>query len=323
MRKDVLEQLHESFEDALQENVLMANFSTMNVGGPADALLIAHSAAHLTEIVTKLWELSIPFKVIGSGSNLLISDRGVRGVVVINHAHNIKINTQTQPMTVWAESGALMMNVARQLANRGLSGMEWAATIPGTVGGAVYGNAGAFGKETCSNLIKAEVLHHITGCSEWSCDQLQYSYRASRIKREADEAVILSVWFEITPGDAKQVKQGMESYRQRRLQTQPPGASMGSVFRNPPHQKAGQLIEVVGLKGKKIGGAVISPQHANFIINEGGAKAKDVLDLMTIAYNAVEHEFKVALIPEIEVIGDWDELPDFLQSSNQTKVVQA
>ncbi len=323
MRPGALEQLHRSFGDALQENVLMANFSTMNVGGPSDALLIAHSVNHLTEIVSKLWEISVPFKVLGSGSNLLISDKGVRGVVVINHAHNIKINTQSQPMTVWAESGALMINIGRQLATRGFSGMEWAATIPGTVGGAVYGNAGAFGKETCRNLIKAEVLHRSTGRSDWSCDQLQYSYRASRIKREADEAVILSAWFEIIPGDAKKVKQDVESYRLRRQQTQPPGASMGSVFRNPPHHKAGQLIEAVGLKGKKIGGAVISPQHANFIINEGGAKAKDILDLMTLAYNAVQQEYQIVLIPEIEVIGEWDELPDFLQSSRQTKVVRS
>ena len=137
----------------------MANFTTMNVGGPADALLIANSAEQLADMVSKFWEMDLPVKILGSGSNLLISDKGIRAVVVINHAHNIRINMNSNPMTVWAESGALMVNVGKKLALWGLTGMEWAATIPGTVGGAVYGNAGAFGGETCRSLISADMLH--------------------------------------------------------------------------------------------------------------------------------------------------------------------
>jgi UDP-N-acetylmuramate dehydrogenase len=141
MHKEVLETLRSAFGSDLQESVQMANFTTMNVGGPADALLIAHSADQLADMISRVWAMDVPLKVLGSGSNLLISDKGIRGVVIINHAHNIKINARSQPVTVWAESGALMINLGRQLALRGLSGMEWAATIPGTVGGAVYGNA--------------------------------------------------------------------------------------------------------------------------------------------------------------------------------------
>ena len=322
LNTNYLSDLRAAFGSQVQENVLMANFTTMNVGGPADALLIAHSADQLAETISKIWSLNLPIKVLGSGSNLLVADKGIRGVVVINHAHNIKINGNSQPMTVWAESGALMINVGRRLMARGLAGMEWAATIPGTVGGAVYGNAGAFGKETCRNLIKADVLHRKLGRSEWSCDQLDYSYRSSKLKRESDDAIILSALFEIQPGDANQIKADVEKFRERRMKNQPPGASMGSVFRNPPDDKAGRLIEAAGLKGKKIGGAIISPKHANFIINEGGAKAQDVLDLLVLARESVEKQFHIALFPEIEVLGDWDALPAFLQGQSSNQAVK-
>jgi len=322
MHKKTLEALRSAFGSDLQESVHMSNFTTMNVGGPADALLIAHSADQLADMVARVWQLETPMKVLGSGSNLLISDKGIRGVVIINHAHNVKINTRSQPVTVWAESGALMINLGRQLALRGLSGMEWAATIPGTVGGAVYGNAGAFGRETCRSLVKADVLHRSRGRADWTCDELQYSYRASLLKRDTEEAVILSALFEVAGGDALQIQADVDSYRQRRLRTQPPGASMGSVFRNPPDDKAGRLIEAAGLKGKRIGGALISPKHANFIINEGGAKAQDILDLLVLARQSVEKQFNIALIPEVEVIGDWDSIPEFLQNKPTAKAVK-
>lgn len=317
----MLAQLKKTFADRLQENVRMANFTTMNAGGPADALLIATSADELANIVNKLWELNLPVKVLGSGSNLLVSDKGIRSVVVINHAHNIRVNLKTTPITVRAESGALMVNLGKKLALWSLAGMEWAATIPGSVGGAVYGNAGAFGGETCKNLISADVLHKTDGRSEWPCDRLEYTYRASGLKRGMLDAVILSALFSVEKGDLQKIATEIETFRQRRWKNQPPGASVGSVFRNPPNDKAGRLIEAAGLKGKKKGGAIISPIHANFIINEGGASAQDVLDLLVEARNAVKAKFGVELIPEIEVLGDWGELPDFLKSNSVSKVV--
>jgi UDP-N-acetylmuramate dehydrogenase len=322
MKEAMLEKLRARFGSVLQENVQMANFTTMKVGGPADALLIAHSADKLAEYISVLWEMDTPATVLGGGSNLLVSDKGIRGIVVINHAHNIKINTHTMPITVWAESGALMSNVGRLLIMRGLAGMEWAATIPGTVGGAVYGNAGAFGKETCRCLIKADVLHKTSGRADWTCDQLEYTYRASKFKRDMEEAIILSALFEVTTGDPQEIKANVESYRQRRLRTQPPGPSMGSVFRNPPEDKAGRLIEAAGVKGTKIGGAIISPKHANFIINEGGAKAQDILDLLVLARESVEKKFNITLIPEIELVGDWEFVPEFLRNQQASKAVK-
>jgi UDP-N-acetylmuramate dehydrogenase len=314
-----LTQLRDFFGTRLQENVRMANYATMNVGGPADALLVATSAEDLAEIVRKLWEIGLPVKVLGSGSNLLVSDKGIRAVVVINHAHNIRVNLKDDPITVRAESGALMMNVGKKLALWGLAGMEWAATIPGSVGGAVYGNAGAFGGETCRNLISADVLHKTEGRSDWLCERLEFTYRASGIKRGMLDAVILSALFRVERGDPKNISSEIETFRERRWKNQPPGASMGSVFRNPPSDKAGRLIEAAGLKGKQKGGALISPLHANFIINESGASAQDVLDLLVEARNAVKVKFNVELIPEIEVLGDWGELPDFLKNNTSSK----
>jgi UDP-N-acetylmuramate dehydrogenase len=312
-------ELKEAFGDRLQENVRLANFATMNVGGPADALLIATSADELADIVTILWKMNLPIKVLGSGSNLLVSDKGIRAVVVINHAHNIRVNLKSTPITVSAESGALMVNLGKKLALWSLSGMEWASTIPGSVGGAVYGNAGAFGGETCRNLISADVVHKSEGRSVWPCDRLAYTYRASGFKRDMVDAVVLSALFSVEKGDPNKINSEIEEFRQRRWKNQPPGASVGSVFRNPPDDKAGRLIEAAGLKGKKKGGAIISPKHANFIINEGGASAQDVLDLLVEARNAVKAKFGVELIPEIEVLGDWGDLPDFLNHNSVSK----
>lgn len=309
MKKGILADMRTKFGDVLQENVRLANYTTLNIGGPADALLIANSADQLEEIINTIWGLGQPVKVIGSGSNILISDKGFRGVVIVNHAHNIKINTRKDPSTAWAESGALMVNLGRQLALRGLCGMEWAATIPGTVGGAVYGNAGAFGKETCINLISAEILDSLNGKSIRSCEDLHFSYRTSSLKKNREDAVILSALFKVEAGDPKEIQEAIEKYRQQRNRNQPPGASMGSVFRNPPEEKAGRLIEETGLKGKHVGGAIISPQHANFIINTGNATAQDVLDLMVMAIEAVQKKFDIKLVPEIEIMGDWDNLP--------------
>ena len=206
-----LNTLRETFGSKLQENVRLSNFTTMNVGGPADALMIAHSADQLAEMVSNIWKMCLPVYVLGSGSNLLISDRGLRVVVIINHAHNIKVNTRTRPYTIWAESGALMVNLGKKLTLRGLSGMEWAATIPGTVGGAVYGNAGAFGKDTCRNLISADMLHKESGRETWACSRLEFTYRASKIKRDDEPAVILSALFHVNSGNVDQIKADIDN----------------------------------------------------------------------------------------------------------------
>ncbi len=307
MDEKSMSRLRQTFNGRLQENVRMANFTTMNIGGKADALLIVYTAVEMENFINKLWKMDIPFVILGSGSNVLISDKGIRDVVLINHAHNLRINTNIQPASVWAESGANLAQVARQTALRGLSGLEWASAIPGTVGGAVYGNAGAFKKDISCNLLHAEILHRLNGKQIWEKEQFGYSYRTCILKKEPQEAIILSVTFVLEKGDPDMIISHMEDNRQKRMKTQPPGPSLGSIFRNPEGDKAGRLIEAAGLKGKKNGNAEISSMHANFIINTGNAQAQDVLDLILLTKQAVESNFGIHLIPEIQIIGEWDQ----------------
>ena len=193
-----LEPLRAAFGGLLQENVLMANYTTAHVGGPVDAAVIAQSAAELENAVQSLWNMGTPFFLLGSGSNVLVSDAGIRGVVVINRAHTVKIDTHgasanppTSP-TVWAESGANLSGMSRQLALRGLSGLEWAANVPGSVGGAVYGNAGAYEKDVKACLVLAEILHRIEGRQNWPGARLEFDYRSSILKRDPGQAVVLA-----------------------------------------------------------------------------------------------------------------------------------
>jgi UDP-N-acetylmuramate dehydrogenase len=298
--------LRQHFADRLQENVLMNNYSTMNIGGAADALIFVYSSEEMEKTIRKLWEIKIPFHILGGGSNLLISDKGIREMVVVNRAHNIRINSQIKPPTVWAESGASLAQVARQTCLRGLSGLEWASSIPGTIGGAVYGNAGAFKQEIAQNILGAEIIQRKKGKNFWKKDDFQYSYRSSILKREPQETIILSVSLAMEIGDSLKIKTAMEANRQKRLNTQPPGPSLGSIFRNPEGEKAGCLIEGSGLKGKRIGDAEISPIHANFIINTGNARAKDVLELILLIQQTVLSKHGIRMLPEIQIIGEWD-----------------
>lgn len=307
MHENVINHLREIFGSHLQENVCMANYTTMGVGGKADALIIINTASELENVINKLTEANIPFIPLGSGSNVLVSDKGVREVVLINRAHNMKIITKTSPLCGCAESGTNLAQFSRQLGFRGLSGLEWASAIPGTVGGAVYGNAGAFGRDISCNLFSLEIMLPQKGKETWSNEKMEFSYRSSILKRQYTNAVILSAIFHFEKGDAESIKNKMEEFKQRRAQTQPPGPSLGSIFRNPPEEKAGRLIEAVGLKGKRIGNAEISPMHANFIINTGGASAMNILDLITTARDEVEKKFNIRLIPEIQIIGEWEE----------------
>jgi len=306
MNDEDLTRLRERFGNHLQENVLMKNYTTIQSGGPAQALLIAQDKNELEDLVRSIWELDLPLLVIGSGSNVLVSDRGIREVVIINHAHNISIHTEGRDYWVTAESGALMATVARQAVNRHLSGLEWAATLPGTVGGAIYGNAGCFGRETADSFIQAEILHPKKGKVIYRKEDMSFTYRSSILKREKDHCVILDGCFSLQPGDGEQMIEKIEANKIQRQTAQPAGASMGSVFRNPPHEKAGKLIEGAGLKGKKIGGAEVSNQHANFILNTSKGSSQDIWDLINLIENTVFNKYGFYLQPEIEIVGEWD-----------------
>ncbi|MEW6029035.1 MAG: UDP-N-acetylmuramate dehydrogenase [Chloroflexota bacterium] len=299
-----LDLLRAAFGPRMQENIPLAPYTSARIGGPADALVTAKSADELAGTVSRLWELDVPYLILGGGSNVLVSDRGVRGVVVLNKAKGVHFDSGDQPR-VRAESGVVFSNLANRAAEKGLGGLEWAATVPGTVGGAVYGNAGAFGGDMAGNLISAELLTE-SGREAWPVEKMEYGYRTSILKRSTLKFVILAANIRLEHGAKEAVRFKISEFVERRKSTQPPGASMGSMFKNPPGDHAGRLIEAAGLKGARLGNAEISPVHGNFFVNHGDTKAGDIRALIELAQKTVEEKFGVKLELEIELIGDWE-----------------
>ncbi len=299
------------FGSKLQMDEMMGRYSIMQVGGPADYLVIIRDVRDLEESVRFLWEQEIPFILLGGGSNTLISDAGIREVVVINKAKEVKL-LENDPDTIrlWAESGASFGKLSRRTASKGWTGLEWSAGIPGTVGGAVVNNAGAFGSNVAENLEVAEILHPVGDKiqrSEWSVDQLAYDYRTSVIKTGGNPAVVLSATFRLQQSTPAEVKGRIASISKKRQGSQPQGASLGSMFKNPPGDYSGRLIEEAGLKGSRVGDAEVSLVHGNFFLNRGNASAEDIAALIERVRETVKGKFGVDLELEIQLIGDWDQ----------------
>jgi UDP-N-acetylmuramate dehydrogenase len=318
---------------SLQTEVSLARYTSARIGGPADALVEIQSVAELVEIVSLCWRYNIPFMIMGGGSNLLVSDSGVRGLVVVNRARQVRFDPHANPPNVWAQSGANFGLIARQAAAHGLAGLEWAAGIPGTVGGAVVGNAGAHGGDIAGNLLLAEILQlQGVNCTPgvnsrpdrqiWSTEKFAFAYRTSLLKLRPSNAVtgpqsnavtgfvprsphslVLTATLRLEHSTPAAVQAKIDQFVAHRRLTQPPGASMGSMFKNPPGDYAGRLIEAAGLKGSRIGDAQISPLHANFFINLGSARAAEVYQLIQLARQTVAEKFGVQLELEIELIG--------------------
>ncbi len=305
MKQASLSELRTTFGDRMQENVPLSGYTAARIGGPADVLVFVRKADEMVETAGKLWKMDMPFVLLGGGSNVLVSDQGVRGVVIINRARLLKFNSQSEPPTVHAETGVTPNDIAQRAARLGLAGFEWAVAIPGSLGGAIYGNAGAFEGDMAGNLISVELLHRQYGHQTWPVDKLKYGYRSSLLKREHPPVLILSAELALSHGNRQAIQNKMEDYSVQRRATQPPGASMGSMFKNPPGDKAGRLLEAAGLKGKTIGNATISAQHANFFINNGLTKAADMRALIELAQKTVLDRFGVQLELEVELIGEW------------------
>ncbi len=303
--------LRAAFGNRLKLGEPLARYTSARVGGPAEFLAVAESAGELAELVRAAWELGIDPLILGGGSNVLVSDAGVQGLVIVNKARAIVFRDTPgagQTPSVWAESGVNLGALARQCAARGLGGLNWAATVPGTVGGAVYGNAGAHGGDTSGNLVLAEILQQDGSVRRWTREELQFKYRSSRLKREREigrRHVLLGAELGLTYGTPAELQAEIEGFVAHRKRTQPPGASMGSMFKNPPGDYAGRLIEAAGLKGKRLGQAEISPVHANFFVNLGEARAAEVWTLIHLAHATVKTRFGVDLELEVELVGEW------------------
>lgn len=303
MNPAVMINLRELFGEQVQQHVTLAPYTSARIGGVADALLTVRSADGLAAAVQICWENNIPFTLLGGGSNVLVSDSGVRSLVILNKAKAVDFRPGAEP-TVHAEAGAVFSNLAHRAAAKGLAGLEWAIAVPGTVGGAVYGNAGAFGGDVAQSLIRAEILSKDGGRAWWSADALGYGYRTSVLKR-GHGAVVLSAEFTLRNGDPAEIQSIADGFTERRKATQPPGASMGSMFKNPPGDFAGRLIEAAGLKGTRIGNAEISNVHGNFFINIGETKSADIKKLIELAQGTVFEKFGVKLELEVELVGEF------------------
>ncbi len=305
--EDQWSQLRRAFGDQLQTNVPLARFTAARLGGPAEGLLLVDTISALASAVKTMWSLGVPFVLLGGGSNVLISDAGVKGVVLLNRAKDVRVDEASA--TVWAASGASFGRLARKVSALGWSGLEWASGIPGTVGGAICGNAGAHGSEVADCLIVADILHRERGEESWSPTDLEFSYRSSVLKRERIPAVILSASFQLERRSQEEIDARLERFAAHRKSAQPPGASLGSMFKNPPGDFAGRLIDAAGLKGTRLGGAEISRQHGNFFINMGEATAMDIYKLIRLAQEKVYKATGVVLELEIELLGEFN-LPD-------------
>lgn len=295
--------LRAEFGEAVQENVILAPYTSARIGGPADAFITVRSADEMANVMKVIWEQNIPYFILGSGSNVLVSDMGIRAAVVLDRAKDVRFETGAQPR-VWCEAGVIFSNLANRCASKGLAGLEWAATVPGTIGGAVYGNAGAFGGDMSGNLVWAEVLTR-NGREKLTVEQMRYGYRTSALKRGDLKAVVLAVLLGLKNSSKEAVSVKIEQFSERRKATQPPGASMGSMFKNPAGDHAGRLIEAAGLKGTRIGNAEISMVHGNFFVNHGETKAGDIRELIDLTRATVKAKLGVDLELEVEFVGDW------------------
>jgi UDP-N-acetylmuramate dehydrogenase len=295
----------------------LARFTTMRVGGRADLLVTAHNAFELKALVRFARTRDLPLTLLGRGSNVIISDRGVPGLLVHVRAEATRVEGDRYR----ADAGVPMARAATETQKAGLSGLEFGLAIPGTVGGAVWANAGAHGSDVRSVIESADALLADGREVRLPADELGLAYRDSRFKRPADGSaasggsgpaeVVLGATFRLEPADAAVIKDRLDDIRRWRQAHQPLGLpSAGSTFRNPEDgPSAGQLIDQAGLKGWRSGGARVSEKHANFVIAEAGASAADVRRVVDHMHDAVLADAGIDLRAEVEFLGDWSGWP--------------
>jgi UDP-N-acetylmuramate dehydrogenase len=299
----------EVFGEAFKIGEPMARYTSARVGGPAEMFVTVVNATELQSAIELAYAQRVPFIVIGGGSNILVADKGVKGLVVHNRARDVRFRHIGLGVVCTAESGMNLSSLARQCIAKGLGGLEWAVSVPGTVGGAVVGNAGAHGGDMATNLLSAMVWEPGPGPRIYSNEEMAYAYRQSVLKQEhggeGPRRVVLSAELELEPESVEVLVARADGFVARRKETQPGGASMGSMFKNPENYYAGYLIEAAGLKGFRCGGARISEKHANFFVNDEDASAEDVRSLIAEAWNSVREKFGVEMELEVELVGDW------------------
>ncbi|MEF9992087.1 MAG: UDP-N-acetylmuramate dehydrogenase [Paraclostridium sp.] len=279
----------------------MKNHISFKVGGPADFLVKPKDENQIKEVITFLKSNDIPYIVIGNGSNLLVKDGGIRGVV-IKIADNFNEFT-VEDNTVFAQSGALLSFMGKAILNKSLTGFEFAAGIPGTLGGAIAMNAGAYGGEMKDIVKMVKLIDTKGNIFELSNEDMEFEYRKSLINKQ--DYIVLSAVIGLKEGNYEEIKESMKELTKSRVTKQPLNLpSAGSTFKRPVGYFAAKLIEDSGLKGLTLGGAQVSDKHAGFVVNIGDAKAKDILDLINVVKSTVYSKFGVMLEEEVKILGE-------------------
>jgi UDP-N-acetylmuramate dehydrogenase len=293
----------------VRRNEPMAVYTSYGIGGPADLLLVVNRVADLVTCVGLARQAGVPCTVLGGGTNVLVADAGIRGLVLINACEAYSIG---QDGLLTAESGARLWDLAHATIEAGWAGLEWAIGVPGTLGGAVVGNAGAYGGCMADIVRWARLLEPDGRAHVVDAAALDYGYRTSALKAQAERAlrpIVLEAGMQLQRGDVATLRARADDYSARRLANTPRGNSAGSVFKRTLQYPAGFLIEQAGIKGLRVGGVEVSTKHANFLINVAGATAQDVRNLIKLVQDKVWQSLGQRLECEIEFIGAWDESP--------------
>ena len=293
------ETLHRLFPSAKFDEPLK-RYTAWKIGGPADALLEPNNTDELIEAIGKACAHGIPVTVLGGGTNVLVRDGGIRGLT-IRLAKSLK-GVEIEGVRVVADAGALYPVLANTTAGRGLGGLQFATGIPGTVGGAVYMNAGAYGSETTEVLNWADIYQDGAVVRMENAD-LALSYRRS-VLHDHPDWVVLRAGYTLAPGDPAEFRARIKEFRTQRMNGSPNRPSCGSTFKRPPGDFPGRVIEAAGLKGTRVGQVEVSPVHANYFVNRGGATAKEALELMALVREKVRERLGIELEPEVRVLGE-------------------
>jgi UDP-N-acetylmuramate dehydrogenase len=304
----LIQALHSISGLTLEVAAPLARHTTIKVGGPADLLLSVRATEALAACLACLARYDVPFIVLGNGSNILVSDRGIRGAVLrlVGTFRGVRWEEQSDRIVADVGAGYAVSRLVRDAIRRGLGGLEFAEGIPGSVGGSLVMNAGAYGSEMEKLVLSVEGLTPEGEPMVLEREALRFSYRQTELPRQT---VVTRVRLALTKEDPAVADERMRAIMAQRKASQPVGyPNCGSVFRNPPGDHAGRLIEAAGLKGVRRGQAEVSRRHANFILNRGGARAQDVRELIEYVKGEVERRFSVKLETEVRFVGDWGQL---------------
>jgi UDP-N-acetylmuramate dehydrogenase len=279
----------------------MSLHTSFHIGGPADVLVVPANREDLRKVLCIAQEEKVPLTVIGNGSNLLVRDKGIRGIVL--KLGNALKNWEQDGNIFIFDSGVSLAQCCRIIGDAGYTGMEFAVGIPGSLGGAVYMNAGAYDGEMKDAVVSVEVMTRSGEIKTLGREELQFAYRHSAL--QASDVIVLEVKLHVRAGDKAAIQAKMDDFSQRRVSKQPLDMpSAGSTFKRPEGRFVGQMVEESGLKGFRIGGAEVSVKHAGFIVNADHATAKDVLQLIEHIEKIILENYNVSLVPEVLVLGE-------------------